>query len=257
MHSLKTCFFKKQFVCLLAVLLLLPTANAFASTNANISSNGTIEVQAMVQEGFIEPITVELSGKDNYVAKLLVSADNNYVLRKQLPNGNYTVIAVYTNTKAESDSQMWASSETVEITQGKTSVLNIAVLDDSSSNAEILFGEENNPFLMNTADSPADFMKENAAKLEEQQIKNSQLQETQTNVKNDETQNKIMEGENNPSINESQYSAEEDQKIEAQSAWDKLIDLIIRLARYILLCVFVMVGVSVIVWVYRRMKYRE
>ena len=261
MRRLKLKYYIICFIWILAVLWLLPKVTAFADTTVNTSTNGTIEVQAMVQEGFIEPITVELSGKDNYIAKLLVTADNHYVLRKQLPNGIYTVTFIYTNTTAETDSQIWASTETLEIEEGKTTVLNVAVLDDSSGDVDILFGEENNPFIMNIENNPDDFMKENAAKLEEQD-NNQQVSEESEQVVDKESdkvinQNEITEGQNIHSTDKSPEIDAEHQKHETQSAWDKLIDLIVRLARYILLSAVIMVCISVIVWVYRRFKYGE
>ena len=258
MNILKPYFLIKHFIFLLALLFLLPTANAFADTTVNISTNGTIEVQAMVQEGFIEPITVELSGKDNYIAKLLVTADNSYVLRKQLPNGSYSVSAVYTNTKAESDSQMWASSKTVEIKEGKTSVLNVAVLDDTDGDAQILYGEENNPFASNIKGDSETFMAENAAKLETQNTENQQTKEENNNELEQKGTINNQQNEEDMISSEKQANTEtETQTKEPQSAWDKLIDLIIRLARYILLSVFIMIGVSGVVWIYRRVKYGE
>ena len=251
MAILRTMNFRtKHLVFLLIMLLLLPASDVFASTN------GTIEVQALVQEGFIEPITVELSGKDDYNVKLLVTKDNGYVLRKQLPNGTYKVELAYTNTKAETDSRMWASTETLEIQQGKTTVLNVAVLDDGDGDREILFGEENNPFGVNSSENPEEFMKENAEKLSGNDEENEALSDTLTQQKEDSSN--ILEENIEPSPDTADTIKKRDtEKSDTENAFGKLIDLLVSLAKYILLSVFVMAGVTAIVWVYRRYKYGE
>ena len=237
-----------------AILFVLPQSPTYASTN------GTIEIQTTVQEGFIEPITVELSGKDEYQAKLLITVDNGYVLRKQLPNGTYTVSALYTNSKEESDSQMWANTNTVSITAGKTTVLEIAVFDDADSKGTVLFGEENNPFRLPTQEHTEDFLEENASKLESESQEPGEEMESAAPDKSEsgrkETPKQEGDGEQKDAQTEDNNEKQEE-KSEKQTAFEKLIDLVIRLARYILLSVFIMLGVSCLVWVYRKFKYGE
>lgn len=239
-----------MFILFAAILLLLPLNVTYASTN------GTIEVQATIQEGFVEPITVEVTGKEEYEAKLLITAENGYVLRKQLPNGKYTITSIYTNSKEETDSQMWASTETFEIVAGKTTVLNVAVLDDADDRAEILFGEEHNPFGLVPGDEPEDFMAQNAVKYETESTESSHTGDSSDDeevVKPNESTEEDTDFTTEPSEEKDEGTIEN--KSEKQTAWEKLIDLIIRLARYILLSVLIMAGVSAIVWIYRRVKY--
>lgn len=231
--SLRKNSFRVSLIVMLLVFMCMPAGTASADTN------GTIEVQAMVPEGFVAPITVEVSTEDDYTAKLLITAENNYVLRKQLPSGEYTVEMMYTDTKYETDSSLWANTETFTITKNKSTILEIAVIDDTDGGADISFGEENNPF--GTNEDPADFMAENAAKLEaEQKDKVSDIDENEEAGKAEDEKDK-----------------EEETLPGTGTIAEQGTSLIFSLLKYLVFCLIVFGAVFGGVYLYRRYKFGE